>query len=256
MRPAPKPRHCRIIPRTNPPPRPKTVQTIQFTALLKTPIIMRGHLTFDALLAALLFDRDGGRWQDAHQRIPLRQTDGLYHASAAILEGGVRAGKVGFSASLRARHDLDPGLIKKGKDGVRLHRKLDEKRRRAFGNVFNTYSAITARAVSWYCEGDVEAIKDLLHDARFIGKRRASGFGEIVEGQRRIETGVALDGLVDENGKPMRPIPVEMFTGDRSLPIVDAAWRPPYWHPANRAPCYAPPLVGQGTGPGNGQAAA
>ena len=221
------------------------MEKMKFTAILKTPIIFRGYLTFDALLGALLFDRMGGEPEEAHAKIPIKKTNGLYHASAAIIEGGEdRIEKVSFSASLRAKHDLDPRLLKKNRDGKKLHHKLDEKRKRNFGNVFNTYRAISTPSVSWYCEGDRNAIEDILRrDARYIGKRRASGFGKVAEWKSATEA--VFDGLMDNN-KPMRPIPADMFTGDRSLPVLDTAWKPAYWNPANRAPCYAPPLIGQG----------
>jgi hypothetical protein len=31
-----------------------------------------------------------------------------------------------------------------------------------------------------------------------------------------------------------------MFKGDTSHPLVDAAWRPAYWRVEHRAACYAP----------------
>jgi hypothetical protein len=34
-----------------------------------------------------------------------------------------------------------------------------------------------------------------------------------------------------------------MFVGDRSSLKVDAAWRPAYWNPENRAVCHAPELI-------------
>ena len=56
------------------------------TAGLRTPLVRSaGYLTLDALLAAILFDK----LQDveaAHSAVPLRCSDGLFHASAAVLE--------------------------------------------------------------------------------------------------------------------------------------------------------------------------
>jgi hypothetical protein len=59
---------------------------LTITAKLKSPLIVGGgYLTFDALLAAVLFEK----LQDvdlAMAAIPLPVTDQLYHASAALLE--------------------------------------------------------------------------------------------------------------------------------------------------------------------------
>ena len=49
-----------------------------------------------------------------------------------------------------------------------------------------------------------------------------------------------LDGVVGMLGEPLRPVPVDMFNGDKSSIKVDTAWRPAYWYAAHRAICYAP----------------
>ena len=56
------------------------------TAHMKAPIIFGGgYATLDALLAALLFDRLDDV-EAAHAAVPLANTKGLFHASAAIYE--------------------------------------------------------------------------------------------------------------------------------------------------------------------------
>lgn len=214
------------------------MRSLTFRAELKSPIILKGYLTFDALLGALLFDR----LQDpdkAHDAIPLRRTNGLFHASAAMMEPQeVRS--VSFAASLRARHDLDADLFRKKSDGSRIYRTMSEHRRRDYGNVLSSYRTVETSSVSWHCVGDEEAILDLLGEAEFIGKKRSAGFGQVNAWDCEESD---LDGLTGRLGEPLRPIPVHMFSGDRTLPVLDAAWKPAYWNPANRAPCYAPSLV-------------
>jgi hypothetical protein len=78
---------------------------------------------------------------------------------------------------------------------------------------------------------------DLLKEARFIGKRRASGYGEVE--QWAVEPD-ELDGITGHLDEPLRPVPVEMFHGDQTSIKADAAWRPAYWHPAHRAICFVP----------------
>lgn len=207
-------------------------KTIKITATMKSPFIKTGHMTIDGILAAQLFD-ELNDVEKAHASIPLKQTDGLFHASGAIFEPFEKK-RASFIAAFRETHSIDPDLIKKNKGGL-LHKKFDS----SLTNVMNSYPAYSAPEITWYAEGDIAEVERLLRPIQFLGKRRASGFGEVERWE--IEDG-ELDGLVGYDGEPLRPTPIEMFTGDKSLPIVDAAWRPAYWNVLNRSACYAPPL--------------
>jgi CRISPR type IV-associated protein Csf3 len=205
------------------------------TMALGSPIVSNGgYMTLDALLAALIFEATGDLEQ-AHATIPLANTDGLWHASAAMVEK-TDAGRVSFVANLRAAHDLDLGLIAKNPKG-NTHTALGLTRRRDFGAVMNSYKLFTAPAITWYAQGDALAVERLLRDVGFIGKRRASGYGQV--------TGLSLeaadlDGVTGFFGEPLRPVPVALFKGNDTALRADAAWRPAYWHPANRAICFVP----------------
>lgn len=200
---------------------------LKITAQLASPLIKQGEMTFDALLMCLKGDPD----------IPLKQTDGLFHASSAILETPIH-GTVGFVAGLHARHRLDSDLIKKDKHG-KTHKKYDTTRRKGGGNVFHTYPTFTTATVSWHCEGDMHGIHDLLKGVYFLGKKRAQGYGQLVEGGWSISES-DFDGIMDDQGNPLRPVPENRFAGNRDLPLVDAAWRPRYYEPMNRAACFMP----------------
>ncbi len=186
-------------------------------------------MTLDGLLAAILFD-ELQEVEAAHAAIPIRQTDGLHHASAAIMEASRE--RISFIAALRPGHSIDPDLIQKNKHG-QLHRKFDT----SLTNVLNSYALLTAPTVTWYAEGDADHIERLISPVQFIGKRRASGFGRVARWQVEPDD---LDGIEGPFGEPLRPVPVAMFKGDTSHPIVDAAWRPAYWNPIHRTACYAP----------------
>ena len=62
------------------------MEKLTITAHMKTPFITGGgYMTFDALLAGILFDQ----LQDveaAHASVPIKCTEGLFHASAAFYE--------------------------------------------------------------------------------------------------------------------------------------------------------------------------
>ena len=203
---------------------------IRVTANMLSPIVTGGgYMTLDGLLGALLFDE----LQDveaAHGAIPIKCKDGLFSASAAIMEAS--RDRITFIASLRPGHSIDPDLILKNKKGL-LHRKFDT----SLTNVMNTYTELSANSVTWFAEGDADQIIKLVESVQFIGKRRASGFGRVAGWSIDTDN---LDGIEGYFGGPLRPVPAEMFAGDRSHPVIDAAWRPAYWNPNHRAACFAP----------------
>ena len=207
------------------------MEKIKVTAHLTAPVVTGGgYMTLDGLLAALLFDE----LQDvdsAHAAIPVKHTNGLYHASAVVMEP-IDRGRIAFIASLRPQHSIDPDHIAKNKRGE-LHRKFDT----SLTNVMNSYQMLTVPTATWYVEGDAERIQQLLAPVQFIGKRRASGFGRVARWEFEQDE---LDGIEGPFGEPLRPVPRDLFSGDKSLPVVDAAWRPAYWRVEHRAACYVP----------------
>lgn len=210
------------------------MERFTLTAELVTPAIIN-TLTLDGLLGAILFD-DLQDVDEAHAAIPLRCRDGLYHASAAIPVGAIELGKHSLIAGLRATHDLDPELIKQGKDG-QPHRHIGLTRRGDFGNVMNGYRTMVAEAIQWHAEGDPEHVLELLQEVEFIGKKRTAGFGQ-VRAWQLMESN--LDGITDAAGQPLRPVPLPMWQGDSDAIRADAAWRPAYWLPQHRAICAVP----------------
>lgn len=205
---------------------------------MASPIVTGGgYMTLDALLAAIMFDNHGDL-ERAHSEIPLQRTEGLWHASAAIFERQ-DSGKFAFVANLRAMHDLEIGLIARNAQG-KPHKSLGLTRRRDFGAVMNSYRMFSTKSISWYGQGDTKRIEGLVSGIHFIGKRRANGFGEVAG--YSIEP-ADLDGLLGSFDEPLRPIPEPLFTGDTSSLRADAAWKPAYWHPENRAVCFVPDQV-------------
>jgi hypothetical protein len=193
-----------------------------------------GFLTLDALLAAALFERTGDLEQ-AHSALPLAQTGGMWHASAALLEAPTQY-RATLTASLHARHDIAPELLRRGRGGV-LPR-IGEKRRREYGNVQNPVEGFAATAVWWFAEGDPKEVETLLQGVRHVGKKHTAGYGEV--GHRDIEPVDTVNGVLDLAGYPLRPIPGEIYKGKGDAVVADAAWRPAYWKLENRAKCYVP----------------
>lgn len=210
-------------------------ERFRISAVMVTPVIFTAHATLDGLIGALLFER----LQDvdvAHAAIPLRSTDGLFHASAARLISVASSRKLGFVAGLRASHDIDIALVQRNASGD-PHKALGLTRRGDFGNVANAYTAHAAEVVEWTAEGDGDRVIELLQRVPFIGKRRNAGFGEVLNWH--IEQ-ADDDGVVSRDGLVLRPVPVEVLGAGRSEVVCDAAWRPAYWNPRHRAACYVP----------------
>lgn len=197
-------------------------------AYLRTPLIKQGYMTLDALLMAVL---ERGDVSDL-----IKCTDGLYCASAAFTVDEIGTEKAAFVASMR------PELTPEWVDVIASNSKsgdvgIGDRRAREGGNVISTYEASLCRAVEWYGTGDKDAVLAALQDVKFVGKRRASGFGEVVRWE--VEDG-ELDGIVGYLGEPLRPVPADRWTEGGDHVAVDTAWKPPYWAVGNRDRCYAP----------------
>jgi hypothetical protein len=200
---------------------------LQITAKLSGPFITGGgYLTFDALLASAVYSLTEDVDQ-AHNHLPLKQVDGLYYASAAIYEP-LALGKIAIVQSMRPDDLwLDHQWLKKNKQGA-VHTRFSN----LSDNILNIYQSIATTTMTWYCEGDADRIRTLLTHLPMIGKKRAC-----VVTQWEVEAG-ELDGVHGYADEPMRPVPVVLWNGDKSSPVVDAAWRPAYWDAAGRTACY------------------
>ena len=110
-------------------------------------------------------------------------------------------------------------------------------RRKEAGNILNQYVAHAAAAVEWYATGHAEQVWQVVQDIAFIGKKRSAGYGEIDAWQ--VIPG-HLDGVTDDFGEPLRPVPVERWPTSATLIPSEAAWCAPYWDIRNRTKCYTP----------------
>jgi hypothetical protein len=199
---------------------------LQITAHITGPLVTTAssYFTLDALLASAVFDRTGSV-DAAHNDLPLANTSGLWHASAAVCEP-IDATKRTITQAIRPDVDWWDFLQKNKKGG--LQRKFD-----AY-NIMNTYREITAPTITWYCEGDADKITDLLRDLPLIGVKRST-----MVTRWCVETG-ELDGVMGYMDEPLRPIPASMWKGDPDCIKGDATWRPAYWSTQNSAICALP----------------
>lgn len=200
-------------------------------AKLMTPLIRNGYMTLDALLMAEL--------QRGEVRNLIRCVDDLYYASAVFLTDYAGSIKASFVASMRPERtpewlDVIAPNTKAGDVSI------GDSRAKEAGNVINSYDARVASGVEWYATGDRAAVLKALEGVRFIGKRRAAGYGEVARWE--VDDG-DLDGLVGYLGEPLRPVPANRWMEGGDQIAIDTAWKPPYWAIENRAKCYAPEAV-------------
>ncbi len=212
-------------------------------AQLATPIIRRGYVTLDALLMAVL-----GRGDVSDL---VRCDDGLYYASAGTAQATDLRLTASFVASMRPEHTpewtevITPNTLNKDlpvPEGATGRSKLNDiriglARQREAGNIINAYPATVTSYIEWYATGHGELVLDALKDVPFIGKRRTSGYGEVLSWQ--VEPG-ELDGLCGYLGEPLRPVPVDRWNHGGDWVPVEAAWKAPYWDVRSRTKCYVP----------------
>jgi hypothetical protein len=205
--------------------------TFTLRAHLTTPIIKGTHFaTLDALLMAV---RQCGDVTDM-----LRCEDELYFASSGCAVNAFNTQSVACVASMRPEHSphwldlLQPNTLNGDL-------KIGLARQREAGNVLNSYTATAALAIEWYATGNAEAVLATLRQVPSIGKRRASGYGEVSRWE--VEPG-ELDGLVGYADDPLRPIPTTRWALGGDWIPVEAAWKAPYWDPRNRTRCFVPEM--------------
>jgi len=212
-------------------------------ARLRTPIIMRGQVTLDALLMAIL-----GRGDVSDL---IKCVDGLYFASSAMTDLSGLSQRAAFVASMRPEHtpewrdvikpntktdDLPADALPS--EGGRLNDVLiGVARQRTAGNILSGYVARYTSVVEWHAIGHADAVLGTLQGVPFIGKKRTAGYGEVT-GWEVAESD--LDGIAGYANEPLRPVPVERWEHGGDWVPTEAAWKAPYWEVRNRTKCFVP----------------
>ncbi len=197
---------------------------------LAAPAILNGPTTLDSLLAGALFRMDGDL-EKAHREIPLANTAGVWHGSAAFTEGFFALRGVTITGGWRM-HQYGHDFIA---DGVKFGRGGKVKKLSAgsgpMRNVMNDYFVTGCRRLIWFGCGDPSAVMDLMGMLPGVGKRAGSGYGEIAH---MSVSELPVDrSLVTVGGYPARPIPRAVWqTLAGAKPNVSFAagrFTPPYW---------------------------
>ncbi len=99
------------------------------------------------------------------------------------------------------------------------------------------YQARQSTTARWtaYCVGNAEEIAALLHNVRFLGKRRNVGYGEVAHFDIQPWGGKPIDTLV-RDGRLIHAVPADcgLVSAD-SAPVL-VGWTPPQWKPSLFSP--------------------
>lgn len=227
------------------------------TMTLKTPIILTAGswLTLDALLGAQIYARTQSAEQ-AHSEIPLARTacqdDGqlsqIWHGSAVFLSQINAPGTASFKRSVDMRELYSAPFVVMG-GGRNAHKpaknqQIDQVRDKHAAMVSH-YQTLTTDDVRWFGCGDLAAVRDLLEDVNFVGKKHRQGYGEVASCVvDEIEEDWSIARTYRGKLRVMRPISVDAWVslrqGHPSDPMVAlAASEPPYFNAPKRR-CMVP----------------
>lgn len=198
-------------------------------------------LHLDALLTALVAGPSEQRGSGGDTLppipLPLAQTAGVYHASAAVALRPVAIERVALST--RHRTDWNTavrmGTGTKGLPSQYAANTGNWTERLPTGLVMQT------PGLRFWAMGDGDALHRILQRLRYLGAWRGRGFGRVRPG-RIVLRRVARDySWWLPNGRPARVLPV------RVLDTVDPSWaqgwargQPPYWARSDREWCVWP----------------
>lgn len=216
------------------------MKSFAFRMAIDTPIALETLLHLDGLLCALTAQA-GGRWDD----IPLQTTEGIWHASAALLEGGPFGPAHGEIVRLKhiqtesVHKDIGTALPQRER---RIGAMSEERDRLVPHTILGGIKAV------WFVgRGHADRVADILAATRNLGNMGRTGYGRVTEMEEIEIFDHALSGLMHAPGFPARTMPfaVWQLLGDtnRTKGIVSMQRvRPPYWH-GPQTECISPMQV-------------
>jgi len=206
----------------------------------------------DALLIAIMSAREGRKYDPCEDdpyapgtgRVPLAVAGSkrpVYQASVGLVSGRQTEG----SRYAFTRRAPSPELVlareTRSRKGATYTTSASSGWRKAWSEAVATVTV--APTVAFRCVGNIDAVRSLLDRVAALGPFRRCGLGEVVEVTvRAVDADPATWGLVNEEGVPMRELPVEDWPQPMSPGWIQgvAAARPPYWYPGNREVCWLP----------------
>jgi CRISPR type IV-associated protein Csf3 len=203
-------------------------------------------LTFDALLGALAAYREGRIDPPAAKEIrdlklPLEEggrEKRFYLASAVYFDRPALVRSFNWTR-MGDWTDAAYRCAKTGRGGKNPLAEDPNPASGAFRRWRNSLLVVSAPYCRFWFRGDRAAVEDLLAGLSHVGARRAAGFGKVAD----VAVRPCPHDLTTTSpqGFAMRPLPVDEAPEGAKGMAAWAAYRPPYWDPANAALCYLPP---------------
>lgn len=188
--------------------------------------------------------------------LPLQQTHGVWHASAAFM----RCGREGYKRTVHFTRSVDNSLqqcdrfmrnhanARASSDYIRVGDSEGD-----FKQLMNAYDRLTVATLHWWGCGDVEAVREILSllvvddpdgplPGYGLGRHANGGYGEVARvnvAPRPEDRSLAV------GHRPMRPVPVPVWQAlghpiEADTQVASCAWRYPYYH-TEKARCVVPP---------------
>lgn len=204
---------------------------------IDTPVALNNLLHFDGLLGKLLVRRG----KDPSE-VPLRNIDGIFCGSAAMLETGPFGAVEQTVTRIKALRQMDvPDCFVNGLPGSqRIIGRMS--RYRAQVRAYPVFDCV--KAVWFAGDGDGQAALDLLGDMPSIGAMMMAGYGHVT-GRKLFEIShPSAPGIRLEDGRPARAVPLSVweklgFQKHARAIISEQRFRPPYWE-GQMALCITP----------------
>ena len=225
-------------------------QPFSVTVSLRTPVILtqRAWLNLDSVLASLLFDRSHDLPQ-ALRDIPLARTGPVWHGSAALLHPvQSTSSHPAFKRGISPKEEMWAPAYQTGtgrNSNKPVIRRVDTQRGE-YKTEMDQYLGLVSERVTWLGCGQIDAVRDLLADLRYVGKKSRQGWGQV----DRIDVEESDDdqSLVwrDAQGspQPMRQVPVTVWQqlghAADGLLQVNATICPPYFDESSLTRCVVP----------------
>ena len=205
----------------------------KLTIGLESPICMTRPIALDALLAYALY-RHTADLHIAHNELPLKRTDSLWHASGIRFVGGLIKSPVNFNQSLK-NDDLDGKFFKPNRKNGINYKAIDQKRDEYKANLDNyVIYQCKSQTVVFFGYGDAQKVKDLLSSYVFnLGKKHSFGHGKI--SNIIVEETSVDQSVYHESYGVMRPIPIEHQLSEfydlenKAVDTERVSYYPPYY---------------------------
>tara|TARA_R110002033_G_scaffold135713_4_gene175391 strand:+ start:78552 stop:79259 length:708 start_codon:yes stop_codon:yes gene_type:complete len=185
------------------------MDNLKITLHFLAPIIATEAIHFDAVLAYAMYKHTNDL-DIAHDSLPLKKTNGVYHASAFRLQSPVRTIIADFNGALR-NSDMNTDLFAPNSVKSDKYLYIDTARgaHKAELNSYMAYESLHSMGY-FFAVGNKIEIEALLRTYVFgIGKKSQAGFGQI----QSIEVEVIDEdkSLFDAEMGVMRNIPINIF---------------------------------------------